>query len=224
MRVVIRIGGSVIGSSPNPRLIQKYAELLQDLRRQGYELAVIVGGGAPARQFIQLAKDAGLSEPEQDEIAISVSRLFAQLLAMKIGGLEWKEIPVSIEAATKIMQKRGAVVMGGLKPGMTTDTVAALLASEIGAEFIVKATDQDGVFTKDPRKHPDAQKIDELSFDELSRLMEQDRHKAGIHQIIDPEAVRILKIKCIKTIVINGLNPENLTAVVKGEKIGTLIK
>jgi uridylate kinase len=224
MRAVIRIGGSVIGSPPNPRLIQEYAKVIQTLRMKGYELAVVVGGGAPAREFIRLAKEVGLPEPEQDEIAISVSRLFAQLLVMKIGGLDWKDIPTSIEDAVKILQKRGAVVMGGLKPGMTTDTVAALLASEIAAEFIVKATDQDGIYTKDPRKHLDAQKINDLSFDELGRLLEQDKHKAGIHQIIDPEAVRILETKRIRTVVINGLNPENLVLTMNGEKIGTLIK
>jgi uridylate kinase len=224
MRAVIRIGGSVIGSPPNPKIIQEYAKIIQNLRMKGHKLAVVVGGGAPARQFIQLAKDAGLPEHEQDEIAISVSRVFAQLLVMKIGGLDWKDIPTSIDAAAKILRKRGTVVMGGLKPGMTTDTVAALLASEIAAEFIVKATDQDGIYTKDPRKYPDAQKINELSFDELGRLLEQDKHKAGIHQIIDPEAARILKTKRIKTIVINGLTPENLIVAMNGEKIGTLIK
>jgi uridylate kinase len=224
MRVVIRIGGSVVASPPNPKLIQKYAEVVRNLKAQGHELVVIVGGGTPARQFIQLAKDMGLTEQEQDEIAISVSRLFAQLLAMKLGGLNWKTIPASLENVSEILQERGIAVMGGLKPGMTTDTVAAMVASQVGAEFIVKATDQDGVYTKDPKKYSDARKIDTLSFDELSQLMEQDKHKAGIHQIIDPEAVRLLKAKRIKTIIVNGSDPDNLIAAMKGEKVGTTIQ
>ncbi|OYT45968.1 hypothetical protein B6U84_01360 [Candidatus Bathyarchaeota archaeon ex4484_40] len=52
---------------------------------------------------------------------------------------------------------------------MTTDTVAALLASKIKADMIVKATDQEGIYTKDPKKHPDAEKLDELTFNELIR-------------------------------------------------------
>jgi uridylate kinase len=224
MRVVIRIGGSIVASPPNPQLILKYAGVFRNLRAQGHELVIIVGGGAPARQFIQLAKDIGLTEQEQDEVAISVSRLFAQLLAMKLGGLNWKVIPTSLESVSDLLKERGIVVMGGLKPGMTTDTVAAMVASQVGAEFIVKATDQDGVYTKDPKKYADARKIDALSFDELSQLMEQDKHKAGIHQIIDPEAVRLLKAKRIKTVVVNGLDPDNLIAAIKGEKVGTTIQ
>jgi uridylate kinase len=224
MRVVVRIGGSVVASPPNPLLIQKYAEAINRLRAQGHELVIIVGGGVPARQYIQLAKDVGLTEQEQDEIAITVSRLFAQLLAMKLGGLEWKKVPTSPKDAQELLSERGIVIMGGLKPGMTTDTVAAMVASAVGAEFIVKATDQNGVYTKDPKKHANARKIDLLNFDELCQLMEQDRHKAGIHQIIDPEAVRLLKAKHIKTFVVNGADPENLIAVLEGKKVGTMIQ
>ena len=224
MRVVIRIGGSVIASPPDPELMRRYAEVIQSLRAQGNELAVIVGGGSPAREFIRLAKSVGLTEPEQDEAAISVSRVFAQLLSMRLGGLDWKRVPTSIVEAEKILRERGIVVMGGLRPGMTTDTVAALIASEINADLIVKATDQDGVYAKDPRMYPDAEKLDHLTFDELGLLLEKGEHEVGIHQIVDPEAVRILKEKHIRTVIVNGFKPENLTAAIKGEKVGTSIK
>jgi len=224
MKVVLRIGGSVIASPPNPKLIREYAEIIRGLRVQGHEMVVIVGGGTPAREFIKLAKDIGLTEQEQDEIAISVSRLFAQLLAMKMGGLEWKCVSISLEETAQTLQKRGVAIMGGLRPGITTDTVAALVASEIHADLIVKATDQDGIYTRDPRKYPDAEKLDDLNFDDLDRLLEEGRHRAGIHQIIDPEAVRILEGKRIKTIVVNGFEPENITAAIRGEKIGTKIQ
>lgn len=224
MRVVVRIGGSVIASPPNPELMQRYAEIVRNLRAHGHELGVIVGGGSPAREFIQLAKRVGLTESEQDEAAISVSRLFAQLLAMRLGGLDWKVVPTSLEEAVRTLQERGMVVMGGLRPGMTTDTVAALVAAEVNADLIVKATDQDGVYTKDPRRYADAEKLDELSFDELGLLLEKGEHEVGIHQIIDPEAMRILKERRIETIIVNGFKPENLTAAVRGERIGTRIK
>ena len=127
-KIVIRIGGSVVASPPNPKLLEKYAELIKDLRRQGHQIAVVVGGGKPAREFINLARELGLSEREQDELAISVSRIFAQALAMKIGGYEWRHIPTTTKEAAEILNERGIVVMGGVKPGMTTDAVAALLA------------------------------------------------------------------------------------------------
>ncbi|MCW4021443.1 MAG: UMP kinase, partial [Candidatus Bathyarchaeota archaeon] len=224
MKVVVRIGGSVVASPPDPPLIRRYAEIIRKLRAQGHELVVIVGGGTPARQFIQLAKDLGLSEQEQDEAAISVSRLLAQLLAMMLGGLNWKTAPASMSEVSKALQENGTVIMGGLRPGMTTDTVAALVASEVDASLIVKATDQEGIYTKDPKRHPDARKLDELCFNELDRLLEEDRHKAGIHQIIDPEAVRILKEKRIKMVIVNGFKPDNVVAAIRGERIGTTIK
>ena len=223
MRVVLRIGGSVIASPPNPRLIDKYVEIIRRLSDERHQIVIVVGGGRPAREFIQIAKDLGLNEPEQDEVAISISRIFAQLISMRLGGHSWKDIPTSLLDAKETLQERGIVVMGGLKPGMTTDAVAALVASEIDADLIVKATDQDGVYTKDPDKYADAEKIDEMSFEDLRRLLERDRHIAGIHQIIDSEAARILREKRIRTLVVNGFNPENVIAALRGKKVGTII-
>jgi len=220
---VLRIGGSVIASPPNPRLINKYVEIIRRLSDERHKIIIVVGGGRPAREFIQIARDLGLDEPEQDEVAISISRIFAQLISMRLGGHEWKDIPTSLVDAKEALQKRGIVVMGGLKPGMTTDAVAALVASEINADLIVKATNQDGIYTKDPEKYADAEKIDEMSFEDLTRLLERDKHVAGIHQIVDPEAARILREKRIRTIVVNGFNPENVIAALRGEKVGTII-
>jgi uridylate kinase len=93
----------------------------------------------------------------------------------------------------------------------------------VGAELLVKATDQDGVFSRDPRKFPDAHKLDVLSFDDLGKLFEADRHRAGIHQVLDPEAVRLLQRNRIRTVVVNGSKPENVLLAVKGERVGTLI-
>jgi uridylate kinase len=113
--------------------------------------------------------------------------------------------------------------MGGLKPGMTTDTVAALIAGETNADLLIKATDQEGVYDKDPRKYTDAVKLEHLSFDDLSRVFAEDKHKAGIHQVIDPEAVRILMRKRVRVVVVSGFKPENVLGVVEGKSIGTTI-
>ena len=115
------------------------------------------------------------------------------------------------------------VVMGGLKPGITTDTVAALVAERINAELLVKGTDQNGVYDKDPRKHPNAVKLDRLSIEDLAKVFEHNEHKAGIHQIIDPEAIKVLMRKRLKIIVVNGFVPENMLAAINGENVGTVI-
>ncbi len=224
MKVVVRVGGSVIASPPDAQIMQRYAKLLGNMKKQGHQLVVVVGGGSIARDFIKIAKDLGLGEPDQDEIAISVSRLFAQLLVMKLDASSSKTIPRSVDEAVESFRTGKIVVMGGLRPGMTTDAVAAMVAERIAADSLVKVSDVDGVYTKDPKKHPDAEKLDELRFDDLGRLFKSNTHKAGIHQILDPEAVKILQRCRIRMVIVNGFTPENVLLALEGGEVGTLIK
>lgn len=224
LRLVIRVGGSVMASPPDPAMVKKYAELLKDLRKRGHEVVAVVGGGSLAREMIRVASEMGLKEPEQDEVAISVSRLHASLFMMRLGEDGCGTVPVSVDEAAECLGRGRIVVLGGLKPGMTTDAVAALVAERVRADLLVKATDQDGVFTKDPRKFPDVKKVDRVGFDELSRLFEADRHRAGIHQVLDPEAVKILLRSRVRVVVVNGFRVENVLRAVRGEKVGTLIE
>jgi uridylate kinase len=223
MRIIIRIGGSVVASPVNSALFSKYAFLVEQLKKQGHDVAVVVGGGTYARELIRAAKDLGLDEKAQDEIAISVSRIFAQLFLKKLGTVGCVKVPLTVKEALGCLQQDKVAVVGGLKPGMTTDTVAALLAEETKADLLIKATDQEGVYDKDPRKHADAVKLDHLAFKDLPSVLSQDEHKAGIHQIIDPEAAKILKRSKVKMVAVNGFKPENLLAAVRGERVGTLI-
>ena len=224
MKIVVRVGGSVVASPPNSVLIGKYVDLLKDLKRQGHEVVAVVGGGALARDFIRVAGELGLDEAGRDWAAIYVSRLFAQLFVMRLGETGCGAVPVSLDEAVDCLKRGKVVVMGGLKPGMTTDAVAAMICEKMKADLLVKASDVDGIFTKDPKKYPDAKKIDEVGFDDLSRLFEENKHKAGIHQIIDPEAVKILEKRRMRMVVVNGFKPENVLLAVKGEKIGTTIR
>jgi uridylate kinase len=223
MRVVLRVGGSVVASPANTELISKYVALLRTLKEQGHEVAVVVGGGTLARELIAVAKNLGLDEQAQDEIAISVSRIFAQLFLKKLGKMSCSTVPLTVDEAADCLRDGKILIMGGLRPGMTTDTVAALVAERINADLLVKGTDQDGVYDKDPKKYGDAVKLDHLSFDDLANVFSEDKHKAGIHQIIDPEAVKILKRKRVRLVVVNGFKPENILAAVKGKNVGTVI-
>jgi uridylate kinase len=219
---VIRVGGSVVASPVDSALIAKYVDLLKDLKKK-HEVVAVVGGGMSARDFIKVAGELGLDESSRDWVAIFVSRLVALLFAMRLGEFGCGSVPVSLDEASDCLKRGKVVVMGGLKPGMTTDAVAALVAEKVKAELLVKATDQDGIYAKDPRKYPNAKMIDRLGFDDLFRLFELDRHEAGIHQILDPEAVRVLRKSRTKTVVVNGFKPKNVLSAVKGKKVGTLI-
>jgi len=223
MRLVVRLGGSVVASPVNTELMSKYADLIQQVRKQGHEIAVVVGGGALAREFIGIAKQLGLGMDAQDEIAISVSRLYAQLFLKLLGKAGGTKVAITLDEAAKNLSEGKVVVMGGLKPGITTDAVAALVAEHLEADLLVKGTDQDGVYDKDPRRHPDAVKLDRLSFDDLPKIFKGSVHKAGIHQIIDPEAIKVMKRHHVKLVVVNGFKPENILGAVNGEKLGTVI-
>jgi uridylate kinase len=224
MKIVIRIGGSVVASPVNIDLINEYVGLLKKLKGEGHDMVVVVGGGALAREFIGIAKKLGLEEKDRDDVAISVSRIFAQLFAKKLAKLSCEKIPLAIEEAVKCLNEGKIVILGGLKPGMTTDTVAALIAERVNADVLIKATDQEGVYTKDPRKYADAVKLDQLTFEDLPKVLAENKHRAGIHQILDSEAVKILKGKHIKVFVLNGFKPENILLAVEGKNVGTLIE
>jgi uridylate kinase len=223
MRLVVRIGGSVVASPVNTKLMSEYADLIKTVKSQGNEVVVVVGGGALAREFIKIAKNLGLDMQGQDEIAISCSRLFAQLFLKRLGEVGCSKVAITLDDAAQCLSEEKVVVMGGLKPGITTDAVAALVAERVNADLLVKGTDQEGVYDKDPRNHSDAVKLDRLSFDDLSKVFEGSVHKAGIHQIIDPEAIKVLKRHRVKLIVVSGFKPENILAAVNGEKVGTII-
>jgi uridylate kinase len=224
MRIVLRIGGSVVASPVNTDLMSKYAEMVQTLKERGHEVAVVVGGGSLAREFIDIAKKLGLNEQAQDEVAISISRLFAQLFLKKLGGMGCGKVALKLDDAAVCLDEGKIMVMGGLKPGITTDAVAALVAERVGGELLVKGTDQDGIYSKDPRKYPDAVKLDRLTFDDLQSVFSESHHKAGMHQIVDPEAVKVLKRERVKLVVVNGFKPENILAAVQGEKVGTVVE
>jgi len=80
LRVVVRVGGSVVASPVDSALIAKYVDLLKDLKKRGHEVVAVVGGGVLARDFIRVAGELKLDESSKDCVAIFVSRLVGLLL------------------------------------------------------------------------------------------------------------------------------------------------
>jgi uridylate kinase len=66
-------------------------------------------------------------------------------------------------------------------------------------------------------------KLDHLTFEDLSDVCAEDKHRAGIHQIIDPEAIKTLRQGRVRVVVVNGFKPENVSAAIEGKSVGTLI-
>ena len=217
---MLRIGGSVLGSPPDVSLVEGYADVVSDLTYRGNTVAVVVGGGPVSRKYIESAKGLGLSSYQQDTIAIHASRLNARLVAMKLGGVS--SVPTSIENMLQRLARNRVAVMGGLKPGITTDTVAAMVAQRWMAELVVKGSDQPGIFTADPRQNKRAKKLDRISYEKIRTIL-GGRHRPGIHSIIDPVAVEKLIESRVKLVVLDGSVPKNLEKAVNGNRIGTVV-
>jgi uridylate kinase len=213
----------VIASPLNTERIVDYSKILRSIKGKGHEIVVVVGGGKVAREFISIAEGIGLSDIQKDEIAIFVSRLNAKLVAGALGEYGSKEIPTTTREVSESLAAGKIVVMGGLRPGITTDTVAAIVLESIKAKVLVKATDQDGIYDADPRKYKDARKLDRLTYSDLDRIVVKS-HKPGTHGILDLESIRILEKQKAKLIVVNGLKPENILAAAMGAKVGTLVE
>ena len=112
-------------------------------------------------------------------------------------------------------------VIGGIRPGRSTDANAAYAASIIKADYFIKLTDVDGVYDKDPKKHENARKLNHISVKEIAKYAQEGR--PGSYGVLDKLAVETIGKHEIKTIIMNGSNPENILKALTGEKTGTLI-
>jgi len=220
MKAVLRIGGSVLGSPPSAKVVNAYAEVISDLNSEGHSIAVVVGGGQVSRDYIRSASEMGLSPYQQDTVAIHASRLNARLVAMKLGGVS--SVPTSIDGMLQRLARNRVAVMGGLKPGITTDTVAASVAQKWRADILVKASDQNGIYTEDPRVNKKAKKLDRITYEKMRQIL-GGSHRPGIHSIVDPVAVDQLMESRVRLVVLNGADPRGVIKAVHGERIGTLV-
>jgi len=215
MKIVISLGGSLI-SLNNLDYIRKVIELIKKAS-QNFDLYIVVGGGKLARHYIETARYFCKDERYLDKLGILATRLNALLLASSFK----KEIPHTIEEAASMQPP---VIMGGTTPGHSTDAVAAMLAKHLNAHLLIIATDVDGIYDKDPKKYKDARKFDEISIEELQKMIGKEWSKAGESIVIDAIACKIIGEKRIKTLVVNGKNLQQLENAIYGKQFnGTVI-
>ncbi|HEY6283145.1 MAG TPA: UMP kinase [Nitrososphaerales archaeon] len=217
---MLRLGGSVLGSPPSAKVVNAYAGVISDVNYEGHSVAVVVGGGPISREYIKSAAQMGLSSYQQDTVAIHASRLNARLVAMKLGGVS--SVPTSIDGMLQRLARNRVAVMGGLRPGITTDTVAAIVAQRWRADLLVKASDQNGIYTDDPRTNKRAKKLDKITYEKMKQILGGNHHP-GIHRIVDPVAVDQLAESKVKLVVLNGADAKGVLKAIHGEKIGTVV-
>ncbi len=182
-------------------------------------LAVVVGGGPTARQYIDLGRDLGLNEVELDELGIAITRLHARLLAHLLGPDAPSSPPGTLTEAAEAVARWPIVVMGGTEPSHTTDAVASLLAERIHAGLIVNATNVKGFYAEDPRVNPRAPFVDHMGFAEFAEWVRvHTEGTAGQHFVFDALGARSVARSRIPLAVVDGRNLENLEAALEGQE------
>jgi uridylate kinase len=217
MRVTICFGGSVIApEKPNTDLIQEIAKTVSILKSKNYEILIVTGGGGPARMYIEAAKRLGAPNVELDKIGIDVTRLHARMLISALGEIAEPEPMTTVEAAVRAAFKNKVPVMGGTKPGHTTDYVAAMLAKYSGSELLIFFSDVDGVYTADPKRDPKAKKIETMTTKELGKRFATVKAEPGMKTIIDPIAAKLIERSKFKTLVMGAHEIKRLPKILEG--------
>lgn len=215
--VVISIGGSVLIPDDNDfEYLSGLAQLLIGLSSR-IKLYVVVGGGRISRYYIKLGREFGTDERVLDEMGVDVTRLNARLLISALSGKSNDFPATSVAEAVVLGNDRPIMVMGGTTPGHTTDGVAASLAEFAKADRVVNATAVDGVYTKDPNKYDDAEKIAKMSFEELLECCKTSEWKAGPSNVFDAMGAEIIAKNRIPLLVVKGRDLEALESAIKGE-------
>jgi uridylate kinase len=221
MKIVVTIGGSILVQDNSFQKFTEYAEIISQMNTE-HKLYVVVGGGKPARDYITMARGLGASEALCDDVGIDVTRLNARLLITALEEAAYPKVPHNFQEALEYSQSGKLVVMGGTEPAHSTDAVGSILAEFIGADLLINATSVDGLYDKDPKKYSDAVKFEEITASDMMDLLSNKDIKAGTYEFLDHTAIGIIKRSKIKTVVVDGNDPENLLKAVY-EKIGTTI-
>lgn len=220
--IVISLGGSVVVADDTSSVyFSELAELVHRFVRN-YNIFFVVGGGNPARTYIQRGRKLHLSEVQLDEIGIMLTRVNARLLSFV---LETSQTGIPETTDDAAGQNASIVVMGGTVPGHSTDFVGAEVAMKVKASRYIIATNVDGVYDKDPRKYPDARFLSTVHIDELLQQYGSGWDSAGSNMVIDGPALRLIKDYKIATSVINGKSLKELENIFEKKKFyGTEIK
>jgi uridylate kinase len=230
-RIVLKLSGEALretGGRDNisPPVVRTIAERIKEVHDLGVQIAVVIGGGNIWRGLT--AAGRGMDRTTAD---------YMGMLATVINGMALKsaldEMGVQTRVQTAIEMKNvaepfilgrairhlelGRVVIfvaGTGNPYFSTDTTAALRASEIRADVILKATKVDGIYDRDPNKESDAQRYERISYSEaLSKRL----------KVMDSTAFSLCMDNKIPMIVLDMNKPSNIRDAVLGRKVGTLV-
>jgi len=231
-RIVLKLSGEALngahsGEVIDPTVLEKTCREVKRVYELGVQIGLVVGGGNIFRG-LSGADNRGVNRTTGDTMGMLATVINALAL---MDCLEKMGVPVRVQSAIPMekvaepfiqrravrhLEKNRVVIFaaGTGNPYFSTDTTAALRASEIEADVIMKATKVDGVYDKDPVKYPDAVKYDELTFREaLKKRL----------KIMDSTAFALCLDNKMPIYVFDMNTEGNIFRAVCGEKIGTLV-
>ncbi len=227
---MIKLSGEALAGEQqfgvDPATINKFCEEIAAVSKTGVQIALVIGGGNIFRGLSASAK--GMDRASADYMGMLATIMNALAVQDALEKLDCdtrvlSAIPMQAVAEPYVRRRairhleKGRVVIcaaGTGNPFFTTDTAAALRAMELKVEAIVKATKVDGVYDKDPMKYDDAVKYESITY------IETLEKRLGV---MDSTAISLAMDNNMPIIVFNLFEQGNITRVVRGEKIGTLV-
>jgi uridylate kinase len=230
-RVLLKLSGESFcrpgGFGIDGEMLNELAERIAQIRKLGSQLAIVVGGGNFLRgeAFSKTSHIPRNTADYMGMLATVINACALQETLEKLGQPTRVLSAVEVSAICEPFIRRRAlrhlecdrvtILAGGTgNPFFSTDTCAALRASELDVELLVKATKVNGVYSEDPEKNPDAKFFDRLSYGDVLRKN---------LRVIDHAAISLCRDNNIPVVVLNIFQKGNITRALRGEKVGTLI-
>jgi uridylate kinase len=230
-RILLKLSGEALMGEKNygidPNRLNQYATDIKEAKELGVEIALVIGGGNIFRGV--QAVDNGIDKVQGDYMGMLATMINGIALQSAIenqgvytrlmSAVQMDQIaePYIRRRAVRHLEKGRIVIFGAGtgNPYFTTDTAAALRATEIEADLVIKGTNVDGIYTADPKKDPNATKIDQLTFKEVYEKR---------YSVMDLTAFTLCE-ENKKPIWVFDMNvPGNLKKLLMGEKIGTIVE
>jgi uridylate kinase len=230
-RVLLKLSGEALMAGRShgidPKRLEDYVEEVIEITRMGIQVGIVIGGGNIFRGISGV--EAGFDRVKGDYMGMmatvinglalqsafeakgAVARLFTAIRMEPVAEFYYKPSVLDALGRNEIV----IFVSGTGNPYFTTDTASTLRAVEMEADVMLKGTRVDGVYTSDPEKDPDAEKYDEITFQEA---LEKEL------RILDLTAFAMCKENDLPIIVFNMNKKGNLKRLISGEKVGTLVK
>ncbi|MGB3556529.1 MAG: UMP kinase [Jannaschia sp.] len=229
-RVMLKISGEALmgdqGFGLHPPTVERIAREIQSVHALGVEVCMVIGGGNIFRGLQGSAQGMERTTADYMGMLATVMNALAMQGALETLGLHTRVIsaipmdqvcePYIRRRAVRHLEKKRVVIFaaGTGNPYFTTDTAATLRASEMSCEAIFKGTKVDGVYDKDPVKHPDAVRYDRITYDEvLSKHL----------KVMDASAIALARENGLPIIVFSLDAPGGFRSILAGEGIYTRV-